>query len=269
MPFKSLNLHFVRNIKLILEYDGSAFFGFQKQPRHPTIQQALETALSKLFSQKTKIQAASGRTDSGVHAQCQVVNFKIKNRLAVEKIQRGLNALLPHAIAVKAAEEVELDFHARYGARTKVYEYRIWNSPVRSPLNAGRTCHIPYLLNFARLQQGAALLKGRHDFRSFAATDGAKDKPARKSDRKNTVRTIKRFQIKRHGPLIIFRVEADGFLYHMVRNLVGTLIEVGRGKLTLADLRRILLGKDRSLAGPTAPASGLTLVDVTYSLKEG
>jgi tRNA pseudouridine38-40 synthase len=251
----------MRNIKLILEYDGSSFFGFQRQRGQPTVQEALEKALSELLNHKTKIQAASGRTDTGVHAEYQVVNFKTSSQLPLVRIQEGLNALLPRQIAVKKVEDMELDFHARYQARTKTYEYRIWNSPCRSPLNAMRTFHVFYPLNMKKIKRAAALLKGRHDFRSFASSAGH---PNGRLSRRNTVRTIRRFEVRRQGALITFAIEGDGFLNHMVRNLIGTLIELGQGRITLADLRRILYGRDRRLAGPTAAASGLTLVNVTY-----
>ncbi len=247
----------MRNLKLVLEYDGSSFFGFQKQPRHPTIQEAFESALSKLLNRKTKIQAASGRTDTGVHAEYQIVNFKTPNPMPVSQVQKGLNALLPRAIAVKEIKEVPFDFHARYHVRSKVYEYRIWNAPVRSPLKP-RSVHIPYPLDIPKMKKGIAILKGRHDFRSFASSRGTSYPDS------STVRTVYRFQLIRKGHLLIFRIEADGFLYHMVRNLMGALIELGKGKITLAGLHHILKAKDRRLAASTAPASGLTLVNVRY-----
>jgi len=247
----------VRNIRLILEYNGSSFFGFQKQPQAPTIQAALESALSRLLNQKTKIQAASGRTDTGVHAEYQVVNFKTAHGMPLPQIQKGLNALLPAPIAVKKVTAMPVDFHARYHARSKVYEYRIWNAPVRSPLTE-RAVHIPGKLDTVKMKKGILILKGRHDFRSFASSRG----PSYPD--KDTVRTISRFQLIEEGHLLTFRVEADGFLYHMVRNLMGALVELGKGKITLNELRKILQSKDRRLAGSMAPAEGLTLTRVTY-----
>lgn len=245
----------MRNLKLILEYDGAGFYGFQKQPDRPTVQAALEEALSKLFNRKIKITSASGRTDTGVHAAGQVVNFKIKTDRPLAQIQKGINALLPKTAAVKAIEEAGKNFHARFKARFKTYEYLIWNSPVRSPLLAGKVFHVPEPLNLAAMRRGAKLLTGRHDFRSFCVTASA---------RENTVRNLKRFEIKKEGDLLRFHLEADGFLHHMVRNLVGTLLEMGRSKLDSQGIQKILAAKDRRKAGATVPAHGLILLNVTY-----
>lgn len=247
----------MRNIKLVLEYNGSMFFGFQKQPGHPTIQEVLEKALSGFFDRKMKISAASGRTDTGVHAEGQVVNFKTSSPCGIRQIQKGLNALLPPAVAVREIQEVPADFHARYSVRSKIYEYRIWNHPCRSPLIAGRAFHVPYPLNIRRMQQAARAFIGKHDFRSFTSVSSMKKGSS-------CVRTIKRFQIKKQGHLILMHVEADGFLYHMIRNMVGTLLEVGRGKRAAGDIATILKARDRRLAGMTAPSEGLTLIRVTY-----
>jgi len=247
----------MRNIKLVLEYNGSMFSGFQKQPGQPTVQEVLEKALSGFFNRKMKIAAASGRTDTGVHAEGQVVNFKTASAQELWQIQKGLNALLPPPVAVKEIEEVPSDFHARYSVRSKVYEYRIWNHPCRSPLIAGRALHVPYHLNVARMRQAVKAFLGKHDFGSFTSVSSMKKGSS-------CVRTIKRFQIKRQGPLILMHVEADGFLYHMIRNMAGTLLEVGRGKRTPEEMSAILQAKDRRLAGMTAPSEGLTLIRVAY-----
>ena len=247
----------MRNIKLVLEYNGSTFFGFQRQPGKPTIQEALEKALSSFFACEMKIAAASGRTDAGVHAEGQIVNFKTSGVHELWKIQKGLNALLPPTIVVKEVEEVPADFHARYSVRSKVYEYRIWNHPCRSPLIANRAFHASYPLNIVRMRKAAKFFVGKHDFRSFTSVAAIKKGSS-------CVRTIKRFEIKRQGHIILMRVEADGFLYHMVRNMVGTLLEVGRGKRRVEDVAAILKAKDRCLAGVTAPAEGLTLIQAVY-----
>ena len=247
----------MRNIKLVLEYNGSMFFGFQKQPGQPTIQEVLEKALSGFFDRKMKIAAASGRTDTGVHAEGQVVNFRTSSAHGLKQIQKGLNALLPPPVVVKDIEEVGADFHARYSVRSKVYEYRIWNHPCRSPLVAGRVFHVPHPLNLAGMRRAAKSLTGQHDFRSFTSVSSMKKGSS-------CVRTIKRCQIKRQGHLILMPVEADGFLYHMIRNMAGTLLEVGRGKRKVEDITAILKAKDRRFAGMTAPSEGLTLIRVTY-----
>ncbi len=248
----------MRNIKLVLEYDGSAFFGFQKQPGKPTIQEALEKALSVFFRRKMKIAAACGRTDTGVHAEEQVVNFKTSGRESLGRIQRGLNALLPPSMVIKKIEEVGPDFHARYHVRSKIYEYRIWNHPYRSPLAAGRAYHVPFRLDAVRMRQAAKSLVGKHDFRSFTSPS------AIKKEKISYVRTIKQCRIKKEGDLIRIRVEADGFLYHMIRNMVGTLVEVGKGKRSAASIKAVLKAKDRRQAGMTAPSEGLTLLRVRY-----
>ncbi len=247
----------MRNIKLILEYDGSMFFGFQKQPRHLTVQEALEKALSGFFNRRMKIAAASGRTDAGVHAEYQVVNFKTTSAHELWQIQKGLNAHLPPSIVVKAITEVPLSFHARYSVRSKIYEYRIWNHSCRSPLIAGRAFHVPYRLNIAKMKKAAAEFCGKHDFRSFTSVSAIKKGSS-------CVRTVKSFQLKRRGDLITLRVEADGFLYHMIRNMTGTILEVGRGRRKPEDIKAILKAKNRCLAGVTAPAEGLTLYRVAY-----
>ena len=247
----------MRNIKLILEYNGSAFFGFQKQPGKPTIQEALEKALSGFFDRKMKIAAASGRTDTGVHAEGQVVNFKISSAHKLWQIQKGLNALLPPPVVVKEIKEVPLDFHARYSVRSKAYEYRIWSHPCRSPLIAGRAFHVPTSLSVPAMRKAAKAFIGKHDFRSFTSVSAIKKGSS-------CVRTIKCFQIKRQGHLILMHVEADGFLYHMIRNMAGTLLEVGRGKRKPEDMDAILKKQDRRLAGMTAPSEGLTLIRVAY-----
>lgn len=243
----------MHNIKLTLEYDGSRFFGFQRQKDRPTIQAALEKALSQLFNQPLKISAAAGRTDSGVHAKAQVVNFKTTSSLQLKKIQKGLNALLPQEIAVKKIEEVPLDFHARYDARWKCYEYLVFNSEIRSPLMNGRAFRFPYPLNWQVMKQAAGRLRGRHDFKAFQATG---------SSARDSIRTLRSLKISRKGKLIQFSVEGDGFLYHMVRNIVGTLLELGRGRLSLRDFSSFL--KKRRRFVHTAPPQGLTLASVKY-----
>ena len=245
----------LRNIKLTLEYDGSRFFGFQRQKDPPTIQEALERSLTRLFGCPMKIAGAAGRTDAGVHAEAQVVNFKTDAALPLKKIQQALNAFLPKEIAVKKVEEVSPDFHARYDACWKTYRYRILNSDTRSPLLNGRVWLYPHRLNLSRMRKAARVVVGRHDFKIFQAAG---------SNARSSVRQIRRLKIEKQGEQIHFAVEADGFLYHMVRSLVGTLLEVGRGRLSLEDFSKILKHRRRLLAGPTVPAHGLTLQSVTY-----
>ncbi len=250
----------MRNIKLILEYDGSDFFGFQKQPGKSTIQEVLEKALSSFFDRKMKISAASGRTDAGVHAEGQVVNFKTASLRELWQIQKGLNALLPPPVVVKEIEEAPADFHSRYSAKSKIYEYRIWNHSCRSPLLAGRAFHVPQSLNMLKMRKAAKFFVGRHDFRSFTSESqvakGRKDV--------SFIRTVKELRIQKQGSLILIHIEADGFLYHMVRNIAGTLLEVGRGLRESVDIGTILDARDRRMSGMTAPSEGLVLYKATY-----
>ncbi len=244
-----------RNIRLILEYDGARYSGFQRQPVKPTIQSELEKALRRLFGSRTKIASASGRTDAGVHASGQIVNFKTQSLLPLHRIWLGINFYLPKDIAVRAIEEVPAKFHARFNAKSKVYEYRIWNDPVRSPLRMSRTYQVPYKLDLRAMRDAAAFLKGRHDFSAFCSTGGALRDP---------VRTILRLELIKRGNELGIRIEADGFLYHMVRNIAGTLIEVGRGRLQSGDVRDFLLARKRHRAIYNAPPHALTLVKVSY-----
>ena len=250
----------MRNIKLILEYDGSGFFGFQKQPGRPTIQENLERALTKLLNRPSKIKGASGRTDAGVHAACQTVHFKTDSKLSPAKIQTGLNALLPPSIAVTGIEEAPADFHARFSPSNKTYLYQIWNHPVRSPLKSAWSYHVPQPLSLTKMRQASKFLIGRLDFSSFCASDPAK----KEKEKRSNVRCLKRLEIQKRGSLIQIEIQADGFLYHMVRNIVGSLIQVGQGKRDPKEVAQVLAARDRRKAGPTAPAHGLILKAVTY-----
>jgi tRNA pseudouridine38-40 synthase len=244
-----------RNIKLTLEYDGSRFFGFQRQPSKPTIQSALEQALSELFDRPTKIRAAAGRTDSGVHAKGQVVNFQTASRLSPAQIQKGLNAHLPQEIVVKEAREVPAQFHARYGARWKTYEYLVWNSSVRSPLLDGRAFQFRYPLNLKRMREAGRELMGRRDFKAFQSTG---------SNVRTSRRLVQRLEIEKEGSLVRFRVKADGFLYRMVRRIVGALLELGRGALSLKEFREGFQRGGFAEKALSVPPQGLCLVSVEY-----
>lgn len=244
----------MRNIALILEYDGAGFYGLQVQKNKRTVQSELESALRKLFGKKIKA-IASGRTDSGVHAEAQVVHFKTESKLALNQILRGINHYLPEDLAVTGIQTVPNSFHAQRSAKWKIYEYRILNSRIRSPLKRKRVFFVPYSLSVSKMRQAANLLRGTHDFRAFE-TSGSR--------RKSAVRTIRKFEVRKTGNDIIITVEANGFLYNMVRSLAGTLIEVGRGRMSISDLKAALASKDRSRTGFTAPAHGLTLKRVTY-----
>ncbi len=251
----------MRNIKLTIAYDGTNYAGWQVQnnPKSSanspeTIQGTMEEILSQILNEDVKL-VASGRTDSGVHAIGQVANFKTKAKLRPKNIQNALNSCLPRDIVVKKVEEVGLDFHARYGATTKSYRYTILNREVRSPFDRHYAAFIPYPLDVRSMQDAAGHLAGRHDFMSFKAKG---------SSNRVSTRTLKSLKVRKIGSFIYIYLEADGFLYNMARNIVGTLIEAGRGKLEADDVKEILKAKKRSLAGPTAPPEGLCLVKVKY-----
>lgn len=259
----------MRNIKLIIEYDGTHFQGWQtqqsrrgkstvKSPR--TVQGEIEAALEKIFKTNVTLDG-SGRTDSGVHAAGQVANFKIKNKMPAAEIKNALNGNLPKDVVVIDAKDVNSDFHAQYSAKSKVYRYTVINCDTRSPLR----CHFALLynrqINVSLMRKEAAVLLGRHDFKSFEASDPVRQT---KDRRRGTVRTIKRMTVKKKGDEIIFEIEADGFLYKMVRNIVGTLLEIGCGRLPPGSMKAILAQKDRKRAGATAKARGLSLLEVKY-----
>lgn len=246
----------MRNIRLTIEYDGTDYAGWQSQKRRgsKTIQEEIEKAIEKITREKVKL-IGSGRTDAGVHALAQVANFKTDSGIAAEKLQKALNAVLPEDIAITKVEAAGLDFHSRFLAKSKAYRYTILNRSCRSALFKEKAYFLPYPLNLRLMQKEAKSLLGRHDFRSFQAK-GKKERGA--------IRTVKSLKIRRDGDFIHIEIEADGFLYNMVRNIVGTLIEVGRGKMPEGSTGRILRAKDRKVAGPAVPARGLCLLKVRY-----
>ncbi len=243
-----------RNIKMILAYEGTNYAGFQRQLNGPTIQGILEEKLSLILNSKITIIGA-GRTDAGVHARGQVINFRIVNSIAVAKLQKALNSLLPEDILVLTTEETDLEFHARYSAKNKTYSYSIYNDNLRPLFNRNIVYYYRHQLDINKLQKAAGFLVGQHDFKSFQAAG---------SSIVNTIRTVRYCRLNQTGPLIKIIINADGFLYHMVRNIVGSLILVGTGKLTVERFKGILEEKDRTMAGPTAPAQGLCLEEVFY-----
>lgn len=244
----------MRNIRLEIEYDGTNYCGWQTQRKTNSIQQTLEKTLRKILQEKIKL-IASGRTDAGVHAQAQVANFKTNSSIPLTKLQRALNGLLPDDLVITDIEEAGLDFHSRFDAKSKVYRYIILNRAYPCAHSRNRAYFYSFPLNIELMQDESRVLLGRHNFRSFQSGGSAG---------KNPLRTIKKLKITVDRPLIYIDIEADGFLYNMVRNIVGTLIEVGRGKLKKGDLKAILLARNRRLAGPTAPARGLCLIKVNY-----
>ncbi len=247
-----------RNIKLTIEYDGSNFAGWQIQAKgFRTVQDEITKVLRKIF--KTKINLlGSGRTDSGVHALGQVAHFKTESTMPVDTIKRALNGNLPDEISILKAEEVPLKFHAQFSAKEKTYRYTILNRDGRCSLQRKFCLLYPYKLNLPLMRQEAKALVGRHDFKSFQAKDLSKKKFMR------TVRTIKKLSIQKKGDYIYIDVTANGFLYKMVRNIVGTLLEIGCEKLPKGSIKKILSKKNRMYAGYTAKPWGLTLLEVKY-----
>ena len=243
-----------RNIRLLLEYDGTGYHGWQRQSDAATIQQTLEEALRRLIGEQVAL-IGSGRTDAGVHARGQVANFRTASAIPLQAFHKGLNSLLPKDIAVLSATEAPPEFHARKSARSKTYEYRILNRETRSPLHRHYAWWIAAPLDLAALAGAAAVLPGEHDFTAFRASGSENKNPVRRV----LVATWRDFP----GGWLTFTITATGFLRGMVRSLVGTMAEVGRGKAptTLADL---LKSRARHLAGPTAPPQGLYLVEVFY-----
>jgi tRNA pseudouridine38-40 synthase len=245
----------MRNIKLLIEYDGTHYHGWQVQPNALTVQEVIEKKIEVMTQERVRL-TASGRTDAGVHALGQVANFRTASSVPVEGFRRGLNSLLPSDIIVKSAEEVDLQFHAQYGAKRKTYRYVILNSEVPSALCRNYCWHLPLPLDLGAMQEACGVLPGRHDFSSFQGADADTEDPVREVYRAEWAVEEKGF--------LHFVIEADGFLKHMVRNIVGTLAEVGRGKISAGDFAKILDARDRRQAGVTAPARGLFLVEVKY-----
>lgn len=243
----------LQNIKLILSYDGTNYHGFQQQKNAVTVQEKVEKALQIVFSDTIRLTAA-GRTDAGVHALGQVVNFKAATRIPVNRIPHALNANLPHDIVVTAAEFVPADFHARYSAKSKVYRYTIDNAQHPRVLARHYALHFAPSLNLQFMQQAATTLVGEHDFCSFMASG---------SSVQTTHRHLLRLDVQAEQQYIEITAEANGFLYNMVRIIAGTLIEVGRGKRS-SDLSSVLKARSRTAAGWTVPPHGLVMLEVKY-----
>lgn len=242
----------MKNYRLIVGYDGTDFRGWQRQPDGRTVQGVLEEAVFKVTRKRTVVHGA-GRTDAGVHALGQVAGFRGAFKLTDEVLYRALNAVLPADVRVFSLEQAPPEFHARRSARSKLYRYRIVDAPQASPLDRRYVLHWPYPLKLGAMREAARLFVRTADFTAFASN----------RDR-SPVRTVTRSVLRRSGDEIVYSIEAQGFLRYMVRTIVGTLLEVGRGRIRPAEIEEIFGRKDRSLAGPTAPARGLTLVRVDY-----
>lgn len=244
-----------QNIKLTLAYDGTHYHGWQRQTNAITLQQTIEEKLEVMVGEPVTL-VASGRTDAGVHALGQVCHFITRSPIPPDAIKKGLNSLLCDDILIKDAQYVPLDFHARYDAKRKTYEYRIVNTPLPDLFRRNFCWHIPVPLNLEAMAQCLSLLKGTHDFSSFRSSG---------SQNQNPVRTLHVAEVKgvSRGELIV-TLEADGFLRHMVRNIVGTLVQAGLNKMDLDAFEGIVSARDRRMAGIKAPAQGLFLIQVTY-----
>lgn len=251
----------MRNIKIIVSYDGTDYSGWQVQADAVTIQGTLASAIGRVTGEKVLPQG-SGRTDAGVHALAQVASFCLESSIPAANLAKAMNDVLPASIRVLEAGEVPLDFHARKSARAKTYRYRIFRREICPPFLARYVWHYPYSLDEGAMRQAAAEVIGEHDFTSFAAVDPERDD---EDATRSNVRTVWASGWERHGDdELVYTVRGSGFLHHMVRNLVGTFILVGKATLNPCDIGDILRARDRSKAGATAPASGLYLVNVEY-----
>lgn len=244
-----------RNLLLKLAYDGTRYHGWQIQENAVTVQQVFQEALCKVTGRQEDLKACS-RTDTGVHAREFCVSLKTESPIPEERLVAALNHYLPQDVAVRSCQRVGEDFHARYSCKGKEYCYEIWNHPVREPFLAGRALHYWYPIDEALLDQAARHYLGSHDFSSFCTLD--------KRERGDLTRRVFTSRVERRGDLVVFTVGADGFLYNMVRIMVGTLLRVQQGKFSPEDIPGILEAKDRKTAGPTAPACGLYLNRVFY-----
>ena len=244
----------MRNIKIIIEYDGKGFNGWQKQPDKLNIQGEIEKAIFEITGEQVELYA-SGRTDAGVHSLGQTANFKTNSNIPIDKIAIAINSKLKKSIVVKNAEEVDERFHARYNCTGKTYAYVINNSREGGALYRNFEYHIPIKLDLEKMQKAAKHFEGEHDFKGFKATGG---------NNKSTVRTITSANVMTEGERIIIQLTGNGFLYNMVRIIAGTLVDVGLGKIEPEEIPSIIESKDRTKAGKTLPAHGLRLMKVFY-----
>jgi len=242
--------------KLVVEYDGGGFVGWQRQDNGPSVQQALETAVGKFCGEQARVWGA-GRTDAGVHALGQVAHVDIGKKATARAVRDAINHhLKPLPIAVLSAEEADKDFNARISARERLYRYRIVNRRAPLAVDLGHAWHVPYALDASVMHDAAQALVGRHDFTSFRASE---------CQAKSPVKTLDELTVVRDGELIAVTASARSFLHHQVRNMVGSLVLVGRGKWKRLDIEKALAAKDRAAGGPTAPPEGLYLVAVKYA----
>ena len=244
----------MRNIKLIIEYDGSKFGGWQKQTTKLNIQGEIEQAIKEITGEEIEL-TASGRTDAGVHSLGQVANFKTNSEIEIDKIPYAINSKLKKSIVIKSAEEVEENFHARYNCKGKKYKYIINNSEQGTAIYRGLECHIPQKLDIEKMQKAIKYFEGEHDFKGFRASG---------TSSKSSVRTIYKAEVKQEGEKITIELTGNGFMYNMVRIISGTIVDVGLGKVMPEEIPQLIASKDREKAGKTLPPYGLYLVEVYY-----
>jgi tRNA pseudouridine38-40 synthase len=247
----------LRRIRITLAYDGTGYHGWQVQPSLPTIQGVLEEIVCGIEGSPVHV-AGSGRTDAGVHALAQVAAFTIGNPIPVDNLQRALNRLLPPAIRILDAVETHDTFHPRFDAIAKTYQYTLYRAPICPPFQWRYVHHHPFPLNEDAMREAAQVFEGEHDFTAFAAADNREERE------KSHVRRIFRSELVRSGDTLLYTVRGSGFLKHMVRNIVGTLIETGRGNIAAPEIATLFSSDLRDKSGPTAPAKGLTLQSVEY-----
>lgn len=245
----------MRNIKLTIAYDGYGYHGWQVQPGMVTVQGEIESAIEKLTSQQIQITGAS-RTDAGVSALGQVANFEIDSPIPTENFAKALNQYLPDEICIVKAEEVDEDFNSRFGAVKKQYQYKIYSGDIKPVLDIHHCWYYPYWLDVEKMKSAAKYLIGEHDFKSFASSG---------DQREDSIRTIFKCDVSEDDCWLLVTIEGDGFLYNMVRNIVGTLVDIGRGKWGAEYIENILAAKDRTAAGMLAPAGGLCLRWIEYA----
>lgn len=244
----------MKRYKMIVAYDGTNYSGFARQPHAVTIQGLLEKAIYEITRQET-LTLGAGRTDSGVHAKGQCVTFDSDTKIPTFKLARALNSKLPSDIVVQSVEEVDNQFHPRFNAKRKTYRYSLLNTPVSNPFDYRYTLHYPYPIDISKMQEAANDIVGTHDFKCFCAVG---------SSVKDTIRTIYSIKIQREGSIVYMDICGNGFLYNMVRIIMGTLLYVNEDKICTSDISKILLEKDRQKAGPTVPPQGLMMLNIIY-----
>lgn len=244
----------MKRFKMIVAYDGTNYNGFARQPNGVTIQETLEEAISKIVQHEVRTLGA-GRTDQGVHAKGQCVTFDSETKVPAEKLAKAINSQLPLDISVKSVEEASMNFQPRFGAKRKTYRYQILNAQVRDPFLYKYSLQYPYKLDIELMQEAANEMVGKHDFACFCSAG---------SSVKDTVREIYSIDIRKHEDLVTVDICGNGFLYNMVRIIIGTLLRVNEGKLSTGDIKKIINGRDRQKAGPTVPPQGLTMLEIIY-----